>query len=104
MPKFTQVVVVVDAFAGSIVALGAAPGGAATNRGPHRVGGAVAPPTGDGYWLVYADGAVVPYAGARSYGDASSLPLNGPIVGGTATPDGMGYWLVCPGGGGLTSR
>jgi hypothetical protein len=36
---------------------------------------------------------------ARHFGDASTLPLNKPIVGMSATPTGAGYWLVASDGG-----
>ena len=56
-------------------------------------------PTGSGYWLVSADGAVVPFGSARSYGDMKGKHLNAPIVGIVPTVDGLGYWLVAADGG-----
>jgi hypothetical protein len=61
--------------------------------------GGFATPTGNGYWLVHADGTVHAHGDATFHGDASALPLNGPIVGGAATPTGAGYWLVASDGG-----
>jgi hypothetical protein len=54
---------------------------------------------GDGYWLADATGGVQAFGSARSYGSASALRLNAPIVGIAATPDGRGYWLVAADGG-----
>jgi ribosomal protein L24E len=85
--------------AGTLVGLGPAPAGAAANGWPHSVVNGFSTPTGNGYWLVYADGTVTPHGGAGSFGDASNIALNGPIVGGAATPDGKGYWLVAQDGG-----
>jgi hypothetical protein len=56
-------------------------------------------PSGDGYWVAYADGTVEFAGDAEWYGDASDLPLNGPIQGMAATPTGRGYWLVAFDGG-----
>ena len=99
MRKLGLVVTVAIAFAGSLAMLGEAPVGAATNRWPHSIVNGFSTPSGNGYWLVYADGTVTPQGDAGSYGDASGLPLNGPIVGGAATPSGKGYWLVAQDGG-----
>jgi len=52
-----------------------------------------------GWWTVTGLGLVQAAGGAPSFGDASTLPLNGLIVGGTATADGGGYWLVAGDGG-----
>jgi len=97
--KLGLVVAVTIAFAGSIVVLGPAPVGAATNRWLHSIVNGFSTPSGNGYWLVYADGTVTSQGDAGSYGDASRLQLNGPIVGGAATPNGKGYWLVAQDGG-----
>ena len=102
MPKVGVVVAVAIAFAGSLVTLGASAVGAATNQWPHSAVSGFSTPSGNGYWLVYADGTVTPEGDAGSYGDASRLPLNRPIVGGAATPNGKGYWLVAQDGGVFT--
>ena len=75
---------------------------AAANSWPHTVVAGFSTPNGAGYWLVYADGTVAGRGNARLYGDASSIPLVGPIVGGAATPSGKGYWLVASDGGVFT--
>jgi hypothetical protein len=85
--------------AGALIAVSPAPVGAAANGWPHSVVNGFSTPSGNGYWLVYADGTVSPHGGAASFGDASSIPLNGPIVGGAVTPNGKGYWLVAQDGG-----
>ncbi|MHB8189917.1 MAG: glycoside hydrolase family 25 domain-containing protein [Ferrimicrobium sp.] len=65
-------------------------------------------PSGNGYWMVAADGGVFNFGNAGFYGSTYSLgitgltgshPLNAPIVGIAATPDGGGYWLVAADGG-----
>jgi acetyl esterase/lipase len=66
---------------------------------PHVVVGGFSTPTGDGGWVVYADGAVSAFGDGRRFGDASAIALNAPIVGGAGTPDGGGYWLVAADGG-----
>ena len=58
-----------------------------------------APPTGRGYWLVAANGAVFAFGDARFYGGMSGAPLNAPIVGMAATPSGHGYILLGADGG-----
>jgi len=60
-------------------------------------GGITARPHG-GFWSVTPDGRVTA-GGAPSYGDASSLALNAPIVDIAATPSGKGYWLLGSDGG-----
>jgi hypothetical protein len=71
----------------------------AANSWPHAIVNGFSTPTGNGFWLVYANGAVGIYGGAHNYGNASSLPLKGPIVGGAVVPAGTGYWLVATDGG-----
>jgi hypothetical protein len=72
---------------------------AANNPWPHEIVNGFSTPTGDGFWLVFADGSVQAYGDARHHGDASHLPLAGPLVGGGVTPSGHGYWLVAEDGG-----
>jgi hypothetical protein len=55
-------------------------------------------------WAVSPNGRVYTAGGysgppANHYGDASSLPLNKPIVGMSPTSTGQGYWLVASDGG-----
>jgi hypothetical protein len=58
-----------------------------------------ATPSGEGYWLVAADGGIFTFGDARFYGSTGGLDLNRPIVGMAATPSGAGYWLVAADGG-----
>ncbi len=58
-----------------------------------------ATPTGQGYWLVAADGGIFAYGDAVFYGSTGSIHLNKPIVGMAATPTGHGYWFVASDGG-----
>ncbi len=99
MRKLCLVVAVVAMVAGSMIAVGSGPLEAAANPWPHAIVNGFSTPSGDGFWLVYADGTVTPQGGAGSYGDASTIPLNFPVVGGAATPSGKGYWLVAQDGG-----
>jgi len=62
------------------------------------VGGA-ATPTGQGYWLVAADGGIFTFGDAAFHGSTGGMHLNQPIVGMAATPTGRGYWLVAADGG-----
>ncbi len=55
--------------------------------------------TGDGYWLVAADGGVFSYGSAQFFGSAANLPLNAEVVGMVATPSTNGYWQVALDGG-----
>ena len=52
-----------------------------------------------GYYQVSSAGAVANFGDAAFYGDASSTPLNHPIVGMAQTGDDGGYWLVASDGG-----
>ncbi|MCL2395599.1 MAG: hypothetical protein FWC87_13050, partial [Acidimicrobiaceae bacterium] len=61
----------------------------------HIVG--IAPtPSGDGYWLLGADGGVFAYGDARFHGAAVGSALRS--VGIAATPDGGGYWVALDSG------
>jgi len=55
--------------------------------------------SGAGGWEVTANGQVMAFGTAKSYGGVQQLKLNAPIVGIASTPDGMGYWLVGADGG-----
>ena len=57
--------------------------------------GMAATPSGDGYWLVAADGGVFTF-NAVFYGSLPERKItpNKPVVGMAATPSGKGYWLV----------
>ncbi len=63
------------------------------------VTGMASTPTGDGYWLVDANGAVSSHGSAVGYGSMAGQHLNAPINHIVATPDGRGYWLVAADGG-----
>ena len=55
--------------------------------------GMAATPTGLGYWLVGADGAIYPFGDAGNFGaPTGSLPQ--PVIGMVATTNGQGYWLA----------
>jgi hypothetical protein len=56
-------------------------------------------PTGNGYWLVGADGGVFAYGDAPFWGSTGAMRLAQPIVSMAATPSGDGYWLVGRDGG-----
>ena len=58
-----------------------------------------AAPTGDGYWLVAADGGIFSFGSAAFDGSMGGTHLNKPVVGMAATADGGGYWLVAADGG-----
>ncbi|HET6795101.1 MAG TPA: hypothetical protein VFH45_11690 [Acidimicrobiales bacterium] len=72
--------------------------GAATDLGAPVVGMA-STPSGRGYWIAAANGAVASLGDAANLGSAANLHLARPIVGITATPDGGGFWLVASDGG-----
>jgi hypothetical protein len=69
--------------------------------GPKAVAG-LSTPDGGGFWLAAADGRVSSEGNATFEGDASCLPLNGPILGGASRPSGVGYWLNASDGGVFT--
>jgi len=58
-----------------------------------------ATPTGNGYWLVAADGGIFGFGDARYFGSTGSIKLKAPIVGMASTATGHGYWLVAADGG-----
>jgi hypothetical protein len=63
------------------------------------IAGIAATPTGNGYWLVAADGGVFSYGDAHFYGSMAAQHLNQPVVGIASTKDGRGYWLAAADGG-----
>jgi hypothetical protein len=65
----------------------------------HRATGGFSTPTGDGFWVTYADGYVQAIGGAQPAGDVSHLSLQGEVRSGASTPNGEGYWLVGADGG-----
>jgi|tagenome__1003787_1003787.scaffolds.fasta_scaffold20985987_2 hypothetical protein len=64
--------------------------------------GVAATPTGNGYWLVAADGGVFTFGDAHYFGSTGNRALNAPIIGLAATPSGKGYWLLGADGGVFT--
>src|ERR1700728_660497 len=62
------------------------PAGGLTLNGPPV--GMAATPSGNGYWIVSADGGIFNYGDAGFFGSAGAVPLNKPIVGIGATPRG----------------
>jgi hypothetical protein len=60
---------------------------------------AASPPPSGGYWLAAANGGVLGFGSAVSYGSPAGSTLNAPIVGITASADGMGYWTAAADGG-----
>ena len=67
---------------------------------PRRpVVGAAPRPSGQGYWLVAADGGVFAFGDAPFLGSKGGEPLDRPMVGMASTPSGQGYWLVAQDGG-----
>jgi hypothetical protein len=62
-----------------------------------RTVGMVATPSGNGYWIAGASGAVVARGGAVHKGGMTNL--NRPIVGLATTPTGDGYWMTGGDGG-----
>ena len=74
---------------------------AAVSGGPEhdKAVGAAPTPSGAGYWVAFASGAVYSYGDAPFHGAATNLPKSKPIVGMAASPSGGGYWLVAADGG-----
>ena len=66
---------------------------------PAPVVGMASTPSGNGYWIVDAQGYVDAYGSATNYGGMGGDPLNAPISHIVSTPDGKGYWLVAADGG-----
>ncbi len=56
-------------------------------------------PSGHGYWIATAQGNVLTYGDAASFGTLTGAALNGPVVAMAASPDGGGYWLTAADGG-----
>ena len=60
--------------------------------------GTIAVPQGDGYWLATADGQVLPFGDARSFGTPQGRLAGRSVVGMAGTPDGDGYWVLASDG------
>lgn len=68
--------------------------------GPIDAAVAIMPTTsGNGYYIVFADGGVFTYGDAEYIGSLGGQQLNAPIVSASATPSGDGYWLLAADGG-----
>ena len=76
-----------------------APGTAPASPLPGPVTGIAATPSGGGYALVDAAGAIAIHGDATFHGAANGLTLVEPIDHIVETPDGGGYWLVAADGG-----
>jgi hypothetical protein len=61
--------------------------------------GVATTPSGNGFWLVFANGTVSTSGDAGFFGSLAGVHLNQPVVGMAATPSGRGYWLVAGDGG-----
>jgi poly-gamma-glutamate synthesis protein (capsule biosynthesis protein) len=85
----------------AVVAVGAAtaPGDLAGHELVAAVVGMAATPSGDGYWLVAADGGIFAFGDAGFFGSTGGLALNAPVVGLAPTATGLGYRLVTADGG-----
>jgi hypothetical protein len=73
--------------------------------GPTTGGGAMAlrsTPSGDGYWIVGADGGVFTFGDAPFLGSLGDVELDAEIVDMEPTPTGAGYWLLGADGGVFT--
>ena len=55
--------------------------------------------SGNGYWLVAADGGIFAFGDATFHGSTGHLRLNQPITSMTIAPGGGGYWFVAKDGG-----
>ena len=56
-------------------------------------------PSGNGYWLLSANGRVTPFGDATFLGSTESMRLNKPVVRLEPTPTGLGYWVLAADGG-----
>ena len=61
--------------------------------------GMAATASGNGYWLVAADGGIFSFGDAHFHGSTGGMHLWAPVLGMAATPSGNGYWLVAADGG-----
>jgi hypothetical protein len=50
-------------------------------------------PSGQGYWLVAADGGIFAFGDAAFHGSTGGISLSAPVAAMVATPSGGGYWL-----------
>ena len=59
---------------------------------------AVRTPDGGGYWILFADGKVVPFGDASEHGDPSGTLGGDTATAIISTSDGGGYWVATAGG------
>jgi hypothetical protein len=64
--------------------------------------GAAPTTTGNGYWMLGADGGIFTFGDAGFFGSTGDKQLNQPVVTMAATPTGRGYWLAAGDGGMFT--
>jgi hypothetical protein len=84
---------------GSVYAFGDAPYLGGTTPQSVPVTAAVRTPDGGGYWLLFANGVVVGFGDAGSFGNAYGQTSSGdPATAIFATSDGGGYWVVTANG------
>jgi hypothetical protein len=55
--------------------------------------------SGEGYYIVFADGGVFSYGDAVYHGSMGGEVLHAPVVSAVCTPTGKGYWLLAADGG-----
>ena len=55
--------------------------------------------SGQGYYVVFADGGVLTYGDATYLGSMAGEELHAPVVAAAGTPSGKGYWLLAADGG-----
>jgi len=55
--------------------------------------------TGQGYYMVFADGGVLNFGDATYFGSMAGEELYAPVVAAACTPSGKGYWLLAADGG-----
>jgi len=66
---------------------------------PTPITGMASTPSGNGYWIVDAQGGVLAKGGAVNYGSMAGHALVAPISHIVSSPSGNGYWLVAADGG-----
>jgi uncharacterized protein (DUF1501 family) len=85
--------------AGAVAVFGDRPHAGNPGPGTSPPVAVTATPSGRGYWVTRADGAVHAFGDAEQLGSMAGRSLVAPIVGMAATPTGRGYWLLGRDGG-----
>ncbi len=83
---------------GRVFAQGSAPDRGSPGETTSPVTGLAASPTGEGYWVLTADGGVNAFGDATFFGAVAADPGH-PAADLAAHPSGKGYWLVADDGG-----